>query len=156
MSDLLPIPQIDNWQQLYKEGAQARCIKDDPPMKGFGRALKIGDVVDVQSVCYEYKYQISVEAECAFYDLEGYFEVVPPDTPETHSFEEYISNKLTDILSEAEISQFRSMSVYWKEVRERDDKVPLLHEMDQANSILGVRVLALIEWVIEQHEAIQS
>lgn len=51
----LPEPKILGWQALYKPGARARCIKNSPPMYGFGRSLKIGDVVDVQSVCWRGK-----------------------------------------------------------------------------------------------------
>lgn len=73
----LPIPRIANWERLYEPDAKARCIKDSPPMKGFGRRLHTGDVVDVKSVCWEHnRYTIAVQAECAFYDLEDYFEVV--------------------------------------------------------------------------------
>lgn len=72
----LPTPQVENWQRLYEPGAKARCIKDNPPMHGFGRQLKTGDVVDVSSVCWQGRFQVSVDAECAFYDLEGYFEVM--------------------------------------------------------------------------------
>ena len=75
MNQQLPIPKMLGWQALYEPGALVKCIKDNPPMKGFGRALKVGDVVPVHSVCYDSKYTIGVEAECAFYDLEGYFEV---------------------------------------------------------------------------------
>ena len=76
MMDQLPKPNILNWQALYENGARANCIKDDPPMSGFGRVLKCGDIVNVQSVCWRGKYEISVAAECAFYELEGYFEVL--------------------------------------------------------------------------------
>lgn len=75
---LLPIPNILGWQALYKKGARARCIKDDPPMYGFGRNLKSGDIVDVHNVCWRGKYEIAVSKECAFYELEGYFEVLFP------------------------------------------------------------------------------
>lgn len=80
MSDAeqLPIPKVLGWQALYEPGAQAKCIKDNPPMYGFGRNLKVGDVVAVQSVCWRGKYEIAVAAECAFYELEGYFEVLLP------------------------------------------------------------------------------
>ena len=80
MSDFeqLPIPQVANWQRLYEPEAKARCIKDNPPMLGFGQPLKVGDVVDVDSICWSgTRYQLAVEAQCAFYDLEGYFEVLP-------------------------------------------------------------------------------
>ena len=46
-------------------------------MRGFGRQLHVGDVVNVHNICYEHnKYTVAVREECAFYDLEGYFEVV--------------------------------------------------------------------------------
>jgi len=76
MNDQVPAPSVLGWQALYEPNALARCVKDNPPMVGFGRQLKTGDVVPVHGVCYTgTKYQISVEAECAFYDLEGFFEV---------------------------------------------------------------------------------
>ena len=78
MTDQLPIPKILGWQALYEPNARARCIKDAPPMYGFGRQLKIGDVVNVHSVCWRGKYEISVVEECAFYELENYFTVELP------------------------------------------------------------------------------
>ena len=81
MTQQLPVPNVLGWQALYEPGARARCIKDDPPMYGFGRALKRGDVVDVQSVCWRgFKYELAVKAECAFYELDHYFEVLFPLT----------------------------------------------------------------------------
>ncbi len=77
-TEQLPIPNVLGWQALYQPGARAKCIKDSPPMYGFGRSLKSGDEVDVQSVCWRGKYEISVAAECAFYELEGYFDVMLP------------------------------------------------------------------------------
>lgn len=74
----LPIPKVLGWQALYEDGARARCIKDGPPMYGFGRRLKKGDIVNVQSVCWRGKYELAVSEECAFYELEGYFEVLLP------------------------------------------------------------------------------
>ena len=76
MSDTLPVPRTLGWQRLYEPDARAKCIKDDPPMYGFGRPLKTGEIVDVQSVCWRGKYEIAVSAECAFYELDGYFEVL--------------------------------------------------------------------------------
>ena len=74
----LPIPNILGWQALYEKGARAKCIKDAPPMYGFGRELHAGDIVNVQSVCWRGKYEIAVAEDCAFYELEGYFEVLLP------------------------------------------------------------------------------
>ena len=80
MMQQLPEPNALGWQALYEEGARARCIKDNPPMHGFGRSLKSGDVVDVKSLCWRGKYEIAVSTECAFYELEGYFEVMLPNS----------------------------------------------------------------------------
>ena len=75
----LPEPTVLGWQALYEPGARARVIKDSPPMHGFGKPLHVGDVVDVESVCWRGKYELAVKAECAFYELEGYFEVLLPN-----------------------------------------------------------------------------
>lgn len=75
MTEQLPIPNVNGWQRLYEPDAKAKCIKDNPPMHGFGKTIKAGDVVGVDSVCWSgIRYQIGVRDECAFYDLEGYFE----------------------------------------------------------------------------------
>jgi len=80
MADQLREPTVANWRRLYQSGARARCIVDDPPMKGFGRSLKAGDVVDVHGVCWDgIHFELAVRSETAFYRLEGYFEVVCDD-----------------------------------------------------------------------------
>ena len=72
----LPFPNVLGWQALYEPNALARCIKDNPPMHGFGQPIKAGDIVKVDGVCWSgTHYQLSVREQCAFYDLEGYFEV---------------------------------------------------------------------------------
>lgn len=76
MDAQLPVPAVANWRRLYRPGARCRCIKDSPPMRGFGRDLKAGDEVEVQSLCWDGAYEVSVAAECAFYRFEGYFEVI--------------------------------------------------------------------------------
>lgn len=78
MAEQLPVPKVLGWQALYLPGAQAKCIKDNPPMKGFGRQLKKDEIVNVDGVCWEGKYTLAVKEQCAFYDLEGYFEVLLP------------------------------------------------------------------------------
>ena len=51
-----------------------RCIKSDPPMVGFGRKLKRGDIVTIDgTVHHEIGFAISVPSECAFYAYD-YFE----------------------------------------------------------------------------------
>ena len=71
------LPQPDQrYHPFWTEGTKARCVKDDPPMHGFGRPLKAGDVVPVKGVCWNGSYyQLSVPSECAFYKMEDYFEV---------------------------------------------------------------------------------
>lgn len=78
MTDQLPIPKVLGWQALYEKGARARCIKDVPPARGFGRQLKVGDIVKVAAVCWRNGYEIAIKEECAFYKLEGYFEPLLP------------------------------------------------------------------------------
>lgn len=52
--------------------AKAVVVKDNPPMHGFGRRLKIGDEVEVSGiVCNEIgQFQVAVPSECAFYSYE--------------------------------------------------------------------------------------
>jgi hypothetical protein len=72
----LPAPKVANWQRLYQPGARVRCIADSPPMYGFGEGLTVGDVVKVDGVCWRAgHYEVGVREQCAFYRLEGYFEV---------------------------------------------------------------------------------
>ena len=54
-----------------------------------------------------------------------------------------------DILTEDERRALKSMSLYWKEVRGRDDQTPLQPEALRVNNILGIRVLRLVEEYIE-------
>jgi hypothetical protein len=75
-SEVTELPPVDiRYQPLWTEGTRARCIRDDPPMRGFGRPLKVGDTVTVEGVTWSGRYELSVPAECAFYAMEGYFEV---------------------------------------------------------------------------------
>ena len=80
VEEQLPVPKVDNWERLYQPDAKVRCIKDNPPMRGFGRALKVGDVVELKALSgltyCEGRYEVPVSSECAFYALEGYFEVI--------------------------------------------------------------------------------
>ena len=50
-----------------------RCIKDNPQMTGFGRQLKIGDIVIINgTVANSISFEVSVPAECAFYEYEAF------------------------------------------------------------------------------------
>ena len=57
-----------------------------------------------------------------------------------------------NILTEEEIRGFKSMSVYWREVRTRGDQSPLSHDAHMVIDRLGVRVLDLVEAYIENIE----
>ena len=53
------------------------------------------------------------------------------------------------VLSDSEINGLKSMSLYWKEVRERDNASPLVREVVEVKNMLGVRLLNLIEHYLE-------
>jgi len=57
-----------------------------------------------------------------------------------------------EILTEEERKAFKSMSVYWKEVRGRDDQEPLQHEAITVMKRMGGRILDLVEFYIENTE----
>ena len=53
-------------------------------------------------------------------------------------------------LSDQERKTLASMSIYWQEVRRRDDQSPLRGEVDQVYRMLGPsRLLACVEAAIE-------
>jgi hypothetical protein len=55
---------------------EVKCIKDDPPMCGFGKKLKSNDVVTINGTVYnQLGFCVCVPNECAFYKYE-YFELV--------------------------------------------------------------------------------
>lgn len=55
---------------------QIRCIKDKPHMRGFGRHLKVGDIIDIKgTTCTNGMFEVSAPDECAFYDY-SHFELV--------------------------------------------------------------------------------
>ena len=59
-----------------------------------------------------------------------------------------MSNK-NKVLSDSEINGLKSMGLYWKEVRERDNASPLVSEVVEVRNMLGVRLLNLVEHYIE-------
>lgn len=70
----IELPPVDNlYLPFWRDATKARCIKDNPPMYGFGRQIKKGDVVETNGVTWRGHYELSVPAECAFYVMEGYF-----------------------------------------------------------------------------------
>lgn len=59
---------------------------------------------------------------------------------------------IKDILDEDERRALKSMALYWKEVRGREDQTPLGPEAYRVNNILGVRVLQIVEEYIKATE----
>lgn len=53
------------------------------------------------------------------------------------------------IISDEERATLRSMSLYWREVRQREDTSPLEHEMQQVYRMLGLRLLRIVEKYLE-------
>jgi len=84
-AEQLPIPKVLGWQALYEPNARVKCIRDNPPMHGFGREIKAGEIISIDSVTWRGKYEVGVKAECAFYQLEGYFEVELPSSSQESS-----------------------------------------------------------------------
>ena len=54
-----------------------------------------------------------------------------------------------EILMEEEIQVYKSMAIYWAEVRKRDDQGPLYSEANRVVHKLGIRVLDILEAYIE-------
>ena len=57
-----------------------------------------------------------------------------------------------DILTKDERRAIKSMALYWKEVRGRDNQSPLYAEADRVSKILGIRLLDIVEEYIEATE----
>ena len=57
-----------------------------------------------------------------------------------------------NILTEDERRALKSMAEYWKEVRGRDYQAPLHREVIQVTTILGIRILDIVEEYIEATE----
>ena len=56
-------------------------------------------------------------------------------------------------LSDNEISEIKSMSLYWNEVRKRENKNPLADEAIAICRMLNIRILDVVQWAVEQREA---
>ncbi len=69
-------PILEIFHNSRETPISAVVVKDNPPMHGFGKELKIGDIVIVKgTVSRGDKFQVSIPAQCAFYDYE-YFKPV--------------------------------------------------------------------------------
>ena len=53
------------------------------------------------------------------------------------------------VLSDSEVNDLKSMSLYWKEVRTREDARPLISEVGEVSHMLGIKLLILIEHYLE-------
>jgi hypothetical protein len=55
---------------------EIKCIKDNPPMYGFGRKLKVNDIIIIDGTVHnQLGFCVSAPSECAFYKYE-YFELI--------------------------------------------------------------------------------
>lgn len=64
-------PVLAQFHETRNNPRKVVCIKDNPPMVGFGRKLSIGDEVVIEgTVCNELGFAVAVPAECAFYAYE--------------------------------------------------------------------------------------
>ena len=52
---------------------------------------------------------------------------------------------LKTILTDKEHTTLKSMSLYWEEVRQREDTSPLEHEIQQVYRMLGLKLLDIVE-----------
>jgi len=60
-----------------------------------------------------------------------------------------MNKEVNKVLTDLEIQTLKSMSLYWEEVRKRDDTSPLYHEIAQIHRMLGTKILFVIEHYIE-------
>ena len=71
------LPEVERkYLPFWQEKSRALCVKDDPPMRGFGKSFKMGDEVVVEGVIFDSIYRLSIPSECAFYEMIGYWEVM--------------------------------------------------------------------------------
>jgi hypothetical protein len=72
-------PILLQFHNSEPDGMEAICIKDNPPMTGFGRHLKIGEKVRIKGVVSNSTtFEVCVPSECAFYQYD-YFSPFDPD-----------------------------------------------------------------------------
>jgi hypothetical protein len=65
--------KLEWFHETRNHPAKVKCIRDNPPMKGFGRQLKIGDIVEIHgTICDGFGFQVTVPSECAFYDYTAF------------------------------------------------------------------------------------
>ena len=61
-------PKLEFFHKTKGNPRHVICVKDNPKMYGFGRILKIGDMVEIDGTVWNGFFAISVPSECAFYD----------------------------------------------------------------------------------------
>lgn len=74
-------PLLEALHDTRNAPRRCRIVRDDPFMHGFGRALKVGDVVLVKGTVEipGGRFGVAVESECAFYDY-SHFELLPEES----------------------------------------------------------------------------
>lgn len=69
-------PKLELFHASRVTPIQVICVKDNPPMRGFGKQLKKGNVVTINGTVNDGSgFQVSCPEECAFYDY-TYFQPV--------------------------------------------------------------------------------
>jgi len=69
-------PKLIEFHNSRNNPMLVKCIKDNPPMYGFGKKLKIGDIVEINGTVHNsIGFCVGVPEENAFYQYD-YFEAV--------------------------------------------------------------------------------
>ncbi len=64
-------PKLEIFSDTRDNPKFVRCIKSNPPMHGFGRALMEGDIVLIHGTVHNHLgFCVSVPSECAFYSYD--------------------------------------------------------------------------------------
>ena len=64
---------LERYHETRNNPKKVVCIEDNPPMVGFGKTLKVGDVIVIKGTIHnELGFCVSVPSECAFYEY-SYF-----------------------------------------------------------------------------------
>jgi len=69
-------PKLIAFHNSRDSPIQVRCIKDNSRSYGFGKQLKIGDIITINGTIHNYLgFYVCVPSECAFYEYNA-FEIV--------------------------------------------------------------------------------
>ena len=69
-------PKLVKFHNTRDNPTKVICMKDNPPMIGFGKRLKKGDIVEIKGTTHnELWFCVSVPEECAFYSYRCFEEL---------------------------------------------------------------------------------